>query len=631
MRRPPLRQLLIGQTILIVVLVAAIGVLVARRHRSSGKAENTPKMAATSMGRGRWSRGGSAGGQAKARSAEGSTRIPVKVTKVARRSIDASFWDSTWLEADTRVDVLTKTSGEIVKMYVEEGDIVKEGDVLAETESDKEQVEYNKAKVEVNSAKIAIRNAEIALEKARISYENCKALYDRALAIYKQRVISSEEYDAKKVEHDTAKTEYDKAVQDLEAAKLKLSTEELNLETARLNLDYTKIRSPIAGVVTLRNVERGQVVNTNYAAFQVADYDPIVANLSVPETVLSKIRLGGPVRVQAEAMPGKELTGKVSLISPIAEAGKVKVEVKIANPPGTPLRPGMYATMHLVTETHENALVIPKRALVIESDANEVFVAQDIVQVKVPAAQQETFKVDTAVRIAEKIPAEKEKGEGKPKEKQGSSGGPAETEKIVEGTVANVLPPAEEGEPAEITIALPNDHGLQKGRPAKISPLSDDGGNAATVDVESLEPRTRALKRKLDLGLSDRNDIEVTKGLDEGERVVTAGNEELKNGSILLIMGVETRSGEKTEEAVAASTPTPRPAGDRRGGGGGMPAKFFGKMKERALSVPAVKAEFDKRVNEDPSLATDPKKFFEFIREMREKGLIQPRRRGRPE
>ncbi|MEW6355412.1 MAG: efflux RND transporter periplasmic adaptor subunit [Planctomycetota bacterium] len=628
MQKPTLRQLLIGQTILIIVLLLTIGVLATRPSNKDQKGMASPAASTQGPGGAARQRDAYAGRSEAGRDAPGSTSIPVNVTPVVRRNINASLWDSTWLEAETCVGVLTKSSGEIVKLNVEEGDVCKEGDVLAEVESDKEQVEYNKGKVDVENAKIAIRNAEIALEKAKVSYDNCKALYDRAAKMHAQRVISSEEYDAKKVECDKAKAEYDKAVQDLEAAKLKLSTEELELKTAQLNLEYTKIRSPISGIVTLRNIERGQVVNTNYAAFQVADYDPVIANISVPETELSKIRIGGPVRVQAEAMPDKELTGKVSLISPIAETGKVKVEVEIPNPPGLPLRPGMYATLHLVTETRENTLVIPKRALVIESDANEVFVAQDIIQAKIPVELQETFKVDTPVRVVQKIPAKVEQGKETSNAGQAASDKPVEEEKAIEGVVANVLPPTEDGSPAEVTISLPNSHGLQSGLPAKIRLRTGEVSEETTIASEAIEPKTRAVKRKIELGLSERNEVEVTQGLDEGQRVVTAGNEELKNGSILTVMGVETISGEKTEGTAVAATPKKADMGSGRWGGGGMPAEFFERMKERSLSVPAVKAEFDKRVKEDPSLATDQKKFFDFMREMREKGLAPPR--GRP-
>ena len=641
MQKTTLWKIVAAQAALVVILAIVVGALVLRKGDDG---DGTPASKAGKGNPGRPSgRSGWAtsrptgGGPGKPKDTGSASSIPVKVARVVRRSIDASLWDSTWLGAETHVDVLTKSAGEIVKLNVEEGDTVKEGDVLAEIESDKPQVECDKAKVEVANAKIALNNAEVSLEKAQISYNSCKLLYERYLRMLQQRVISSEEHDDRKLNCDTAKAEVDKAKLDLEAAKLKLSTEELELATAKLNLHYTKICSPIAGVVTARGVERGQVVNTNYAAFSVADYDPIIAVISVPETDLGKIRIAGPVRVEAESVPGKELSGKVSLISPVAETGKVKVEVEIPNANGTALRPGMYVTVHLVTETRENALVIPKRALVIESDANEVFVAEDIIVAKIPAGKANDVKVDAAVTIAQTI--ESKSGDDDAKEKTGAEAGaePKEDEQkkepqpqqvTVQGKVANVLAPIEGEETTEVTVALPDHHGLKKDTAAKIHFGVGESGEGLDVDVDALEPKTRAVKRKVELGLSERNNIEVTSGVGENERVVTAGNEELKNGSDLLVMEEETLEGETKQKIASAE----KPKGGRGGWrGGAMSEDFLARMKERVLANPQVKAEYEKRVKSDPTMEKDPKKFFAFMSEMRERGLIKRRRRPRPE
>ena len=148
------------------------------------------------------------------------------------------------------------------------------------------------------------------------------------------------------------------------------------LEQATLNLSYTTIASPLEGTLTIRSVEVGNMVTANQAVFSVADFDPLLARIRIPEKNMGKVATGQGAKVAVESAPGRVFRGVVKMISPVVdpESGTIKVTVQIPGGGSGILRPGMFASVHIITEVHQNTLVIPKKALVLEGEGNHVFV-----------------------------------------------------------------------------------------------------------------------------------------------------------------------------------------------------------------------------------------------------------------
>jgi len=502
-----------------------------------------------------------------------SAAVPVEIARVRKQRIDTYLLCTCTLEAEAEVEVYAKTSGEVIKLFVEEGDLVKEGDPLAKLEDDEQKLN---------------------LEEARVRLENAKKNYERAKQILDKNIISPEEFDNTRLEYDTAKVQF---------------------EAAKLELEYTTIKAPITGTVTERLIDEGDMVLINQPVFRISDQDPLLAYLYVPEKDLHKIKPGRKVKVEVESLPGREFEGTVTLISPVVdpESGTVKVRVDLPNPPGTGLRPGMFATARLIVETHPQALVIPKKALIIESDRDEVFVARETVRLELPPEQVSRVKIGSKAVVKASVP---------PAEKSESEGGeetPEQTEEIsVEGEVTSVIVPEEGEETGEVIVRLPDEHALKGGVPAKIVITTPDGEEIAT-EVESLDLRTQAVRTPVEIGFSEGNEAEILKGLAEGDRVVTVGNEELRNGTVIQIVAEETPEGKRE---VAKATPL-------------SPASFpprLQQLREKILEKPEVKEEYDKAVKADPEVASNPLKFMKFVRAMVKKGLVNPMKlRGRPE
>ncbi len=267
---------------------------------------------------------------------EEETQIPVETTEVIQGSISATYSGSSSLEADAEALVVAKVSGVVKKIFVEEGYAVKAGQTLAKLDDEQYRLELNQA--------------QSVLEKLTNEFERNESLF-------KNKIVSQEAYDKSKSEYHTQQAAFD---------------------LAKLRLNYTEIKAPITGIVTKRLVKVGNMVKEDQQTFQVTDFDPLLAVLHVPEKEMNKLVKGLPAVLNADAVPDSEFKGKILRISPIVNAGtgtfKVTVEVRDKT---RRLKPGMFARVQVVYDTHENALMVPKSAILSEDTETRAFVIAD--------------------------------------------------------------------------------------------------------------------------------------------------------------------------------------------------------------------------------------------------------------
>lgn len=256
----------------------------------------------------------------------------------------------------TTVDVGSQVSGRIDKLYVDYNSQVKEGQVIAELDQSQfiTRVKQNEANYQ---------SAEASLEKAKITLENTKKKYDRALNLFEKDLISFEE-------KETIETQYYSARADIQSSEAKLEQAESQLDSSKVDLTYTIIRSPIDGVVINRRVNIGQTVAASFQApvlFQIAnDLSKMQVECSVDEADIGKVKEGQKVRFTVDAFPNENFTGKVSQVrySPeIVQNVVTYTTIVEVNNPEMKLRPGMTATVSVVTGEAKNVLRVPNSAL----------------------------------------------------------------------------------------------------------------------------------------------------------------------------------------------------------------------------------------------------------------------------
>jgi len=259
--------------------------------------------------------------------------VPVETSTPVRGDVYAMYTGTAPIEAYAEADVIAKVAGEVRELLVEEGDEVSKGQILARLDGERLRLELNES--------------EAKLRKLQRDYERNIDLKDKGL-------ISDGDFEKIKYEMEA-----------LEAA--------FNL--ASLELDYTQIRAPIEGVVAERFVKLGNTISEGDALFKVTSLDPLVAYLHVPEREYRHISPGQPVGIEIDALADETIVAAVSRVSPIVDpqTGTFKITVEIVDKTRR-IKPGMFGRIGVIYDVHENALQIPRSAIIEDQGAASVFV-----------------------------------------------------------------------------------------------------------------------------------------------------------------------------------------------------------------------------------------------------------------
>jgi membrane fusion protein (multidrug efflux system) len=263
----------------------------------------------------------------------GSTAIPVKAVLAARGSISSYIETTTTLEAEREVDVICRTNGLVNQILVEEGDHVKNGSLLL---------------------KIDDREAKAAFKSSLATYEERKSQWERAQETFEKNIVSKET-------HDQARFNYEKS--------------EADFDTSKLQLAYTEIRAPFEGVITKRFVENGGMLSPGQKVFTIVDTVPLLARIYLPEREIAKVKVGQTAELKLDALPDQSFQAKIKMINPVVDptSGTFKVTLEVTSGNNI-LRPGMFTSVYLITQTHQNSLLIPKQALLLEAEKDTVFI-----------------------------------------------------------------------------------------------------------------------------------------------------------------------------------------------------------------------------------------------------------------
>jgi membrane fusion protein (multidrug efflux system) len=267
---------------------------------------------------------------------DSTSAIPVEIAKATNGDISAYYSSTATLEAENKSTVVSKVRGMVTEIRVEEGDFVNANEVLAQLEDEQLELETQRAKATMD----------------RLLNE-----LDRKEELFKKNLISAQEFENAKYEYQAQKSEY---------------------ELAQLKIKNSKIRAPISGVVSDRLIKVGNMINTDQEVFEVTDFDPILAVLKVPEHEMSKIQKGQQALLQVDAIRNETFEGKVLRVSPTVDpqTGTFEVTVSIRDE-SKQLRPGMFGRVRIVYDTHQNALMIPKNAVIEEDGMSSVYVIKN--------------------------------------------------------------------------------------------------------------------------------------------------------------------------------------------------------------------------------------------------------------
>ena len=267
-------------------------------------------------------------------------------TAVARRGdMVVSISATGRIDPIEKVEVKSKASGEIIELPIEEGDLVKRGDLIARLDRRTAQNDYDQVQADFSVAEVTVRQRERELKRLQTLYEN---------------KLASES------ELDNAKLAYEQANSSMVRARAALSTVDERLRD-------TEIRSPIDGIVIERPVEIGQIISSGTTTVTGGTLLCTVANMrqvnvvaSVDETDIGKVTMALPAFITPDAYPDKRLKGTVERIAPKSKVEQnvtvFEVTALVDNSDGL-LKAGMNSTVEVVTDQAENAILVPVRAV----------------------------------------------------------------------------------------------------------------------------------------------------------------------------------------------------------------------------------------------------------------------------
>ena len=262
-------------------------------------------------------------------------RVLVEAEPVVRGSVSDHLETSGTIDSEVQADIVPETTGVITEIFVEEGDVVTIGQVLAE---------------------LANPSLDAGASRAGIELERAARELNKAKGLYSQGAISDRE---------------------LQEARDALRTAQASYNEATRTRGFTRITSPIAGTVTMRDVRLGEVAGTS-RAFQVVDLSQLRVVVQLPEKDLARLSMGQVARLAGAYDEEASASGSISRISPVVDPGTGTVRVIIAlDPDQETLRPGQFVKAQIEVDRHDDVLTIPRRALVWEDGESVAWVVVD--------------------------------------------------------------------------------------------------------------------------------------------------------------------------------------------------------------------------------------------------------------
>lgn len=321
----------------------------------------------------------------------GGTKIdPTKLAKVEKGDLAKSVVATGKVTPITKVEIKSKASGIVKKLYVDAGDKVKQGQILAELDKVEIEAEVNSARAQLLSSEANLKSAQadqkrLEVDAMGVDIPTLQRAYERATNMAKDGVVSAQALDDAQRNYEMAVNKRDVARAQLAVGKAKVAQAQADVEKSRAALkqfeeqySYTTITAPIDGVVLSRDVEVGDAVSSILVlgsgatlVMTLGDTSEVYVKGKVDESDIGKVYLGQPARIRVETFKDKTFTGHVTKISPmgVEKDNVTTFEVRVSiNNPGGELKAEMTANAEIVLDEHKNTLMIPEGAILYDKD-----------------------------------------------------------------------------------------------------------------------------------------------------------------------------------------------------------------------------------------------------------------------
>lgn len=233
------------------------------------------------------------------------------------------------LEA-TEVLISAKLAGTLIALPVHEGDIVREGQVIAQIDTEKIYLQKKQLLAGLNELKLNIQNAQRGVDLAKDNLDNTEKKYNRIKSLLNNNSVTQQQYDDMETAYKAAQTQYDNAVTSLKALQAKEEQVIVQIELLESQMQDAKITAPIQGTVIEKYVEQGEIARPGGPVVSLADLQNMWIKIYFKETELGKIKLNGNAEMQINSYPDRNFPGRISWISSKAEFTPKNVQTKDA-------------------------------------------------------------------------------------------------------------------------------------------------------------------------------------------------------------------------------------------------------------------------------------------------------------
>lgn len=309
----------------------------------------------------------------------------VATEKAVRRTIIESVNASGKIYPETEVKISPDISGQITELYVQEGDSVKKGTVLARIYADIYSLQRDEAASRVNQSVATVDNSKASIEALKSNLDLAKQALDRNQTLYNQKVISKAELEQFEGSYRSALANYNAALQTIKSLQAGVQSTQTGLSKANKDLSRTTIVAPMSGVISSLKIKKGESVagssfNVGTEMMTVADMSVLEVRVDVGENDIVKINIGDSADVEVDAYNNRKFRGVVTKIASSTKTSLgamtsndvTNYEVRIRLDKNSysdladkafPFRPGMNASADIKTKRVDNVLAVPITAV----------------------------------------------------------------------------------------------------------------------------------------------------------------------------------------------------------------------------------------------------------------------------
>lgn len=323
----------------------------------------------------------------------GEDEIEVEITEAKKATVIEKVSASGVVQPETEVKLSPDVAGEIIELNVKEGDSVKVNDLLVKIRPDNFISALDRSRANLNQQKANLAQSEASLKRSEAQFTRADLEYKRNQTLYEDRVISDSDFEQARADFLSSQNDLEAAKQTVIAAQYMIKSSQATVDEAAENLRLTNVYSPVSGIVSNLLVEQGErVVGTAQMAgtemMRLADLNKMEVRVNVNENDIVRISLGDTaiIDVDSYSYSGKRFTGVVTAIANSANVKttqdavtEFEVRIRILNNSYAvlvssenryPFRPGMTASVEVITQRKENVLTVPLAAVTTREGVN---------------------------------------------------------------------------------------------------------------------------------------------------------------------------------------------------------------------------------------------------------------------